>query len=147
MTIHSSDDDEDCFWMRDAFSNIKKEAVSLNCNYANAFDYECSDSDEDSSSIEDTTDQIMAKRKTEVKERLDKAEEIYDSDDEKDTNIPADEDQKTAKKRHVAPSKPATKRRRRSVPTESTIEVTRKIYPVVQVRKPIRMKTITMTGR
>ena len=87
---HSSDDDEDCFWERDALGNIKKEAVSLNCNYADVFDDECSDSDEDSSSIEDVTEQIMAKRKTEVKERLDKAEEIYDSDDEEDTNIPAD---------------------------------------------------------
>jgi hypothetical protein len=131
----NDDDDENCFWERDALGNIKKEAVALNCNYADLFDDECSESDEecvfaidsdeeDSSSIEDVTELVMVKRSMEAKKKLDNAEEICDSDE--DAKSPADDHQKKAKKRKSAlsasSSKPA-KRRKRSVPTESTIEV------------------------
>lgn len=84
VVVDSSDDDEDCFWERDALGNIRKEAVALNCNYADLFDDECSDSDEecvfacdsdeeDSSSIEDVTELVMAKRSMEAKKKLDTA--------------------------------------------------------------------------
>ena len=131
----NDDDDENCFWERDALGNIKKEAVALNCNYADLFDDECSESDEecvfaidsdeeDSSSIEDVTELVMVKRSMEAKKKLDNAEEICDSDE--DAKSPADDHQKKAKKRKSAlsasSSKPA-KRRKRSVPTVSTIEV------------------------
>lgn len=135
----SSDDDEDCFWERDALGNIKKEAVSLNCNYVDLFDVECNESDEervfasdfdeeDSSSIEDVTELVMAKRSMEAKKKLDTAEEICDSD-ENDNNRPADEDQKKTKKRKVAPSKPANKGRIRSVPTELEVVIDEKDIP------------------
>jgi len=125
VVVDSSDDDEDCFWERDALGNIRKEAVALNCNYADLFDDECSDSDEeDLSSIEDVTELVMAKRSMEAKKKLDTAEEICDSDE--DAKSPADDHQKKTKKRisalSASSSKPA-KRRKRSVPTESTIEV------------------------